>query len=163
MRPADLANAAGITVACMADHYPTVTACGVAALDQAAMECLSACATAYPRNKDCAGKFNAMVDAALRWMSARPAMGQLLFVIPHQAKEPQLLEPLHWFKQQIVGLFDESARCPPAVRTHVEFVLGLLLQGAYQQLASGAEPSTLRQHARTLAALVDTPPPSRSR
>lgn len=163
VQPADLANAAEIPVASVADHYPTIVACAVAALDQAATECFAACATAYPGSKNCGERFIAMVDAALRWISARPAMARLLLVIPHQAKEPQLLQRVHAFKLQIIGLFDRPASCSPAVSTYVEFVLGLLLQGAYQQLADGAEPNTLHQLARTLAALVDTPPPSLSR
>lgn len=160
LQPAVLAEAVGLTVDSFADHYATIGACARAALDQAAAECLAACSTTgLPNRTDCSAGLVEMLEAVAAWVIAHPATARLLLVIPFQANDPVLLARINVFKRRMIGLFDEASRCSPGTRTYVEFVVGLLMQTIYRQLAEGAEPSALRQQLLAMAQLVATPPP----
>lgn len=157
LTPTAVADAAGMSVNSFFAHYPSVAACGAAALDEAAEDCRRACARAYPARRDCRERFLQMAEAAVSWMAARPEMARLLFVIPRQSYDPVLLEKLSAFKWVMVSMFEEPVRCSPAGRTHVEFVIGLFFQVVVREFARGAEIDTLRLRVLMLAPFVETP------
>lgn len=157
LTPSAVADTAGMAVSAFFAHYPSVAACGAAALDEAADECRAACELAYPAWRDCHERFLRMSDAAVSWMAARPEMARLLFVIPRQAYDPVLLAKVSAFKRALVSLFEQPGRCSPAGRTHVEFVIGLFFQVVVREFARGAEIDTLRLRVLTLAPFVETP------
>jgi hypothetical protein len=140
-------------------HYPSVAACGAAAFDEAAEECLGTCAHAYPAWRDCHERFLHMAEAAVGWMAARPEMARLLFVIPLQTYDCVLLAKVSAFKRALVSLFDQPGRCSPAGSTHVEFVIGLFFQVVVREFVRGAEIDTLRLRVLTLAPFVEPPAP----
>lgn len=157
---AAVAGVVGMTETAYFAHYPSVAACGAAALDEAAEDCRDACESAYPAWRNCSERFVHMADAVVQWIVGSPEMARLLFVIPGQAGDPVLLRKLGAFKRAVVMLFDQPGRCSPAGRTHVEFVIGLFFQAAARELVNGAELVTLRHRVLALAPFVETPPPT---
>lgn len=154
----EIAGAAGMDQADFAEHYPSVLACGVAALEEAAADCHARCAAAFPAWRDCSERFFGMSDTVLSWIDAEPEMARLLFVVPEQVHHPVLLHRFGRFKGALSALFDQPGRCTPAGRTHVEFVIGVFCQAAYQHLDSEAEPGSLRRRVLALATFIGAPP-----
>jgi hypothetical protein len=152
-----VAGAAGLDVIVFLAHYPSVAACGAAALDEAAADCRRACAAAFPAWRTCSERFFGMSETVLGWMQDQPAMARLLFVVPEQSHDPGLLERVAAFKRELGALFEQPGRCTPAGRTHVEFVIGLFYQAASQELLDGAEADTVRSRVLALAPFVEEP------
>lgn len=154
---ATIAGAARTNVPTFLAHYPSVAACGAAALDEAAADCRSVCRSALPHGRAaCADLFLQASDAVLRWIAQRPQRARVLFVVPDQSCDATLLARLSAFKQTIATLFSQPARCSPAGRTHVEFVVGLFVQSVTSELSDGTSPAALRGQVLALLPFVQT-------
>lgn len=154
----DVADRAGVGAADFGRHFPSVTACAVAALEESAQSCLAACTVAGRRVLPYRQRFRQITDAVATWARVRPAMARMLFVVPEESGEVALRRQVAATVPRFVALFESMMpRRLPAGATQTEFVISLFYRMARQALTNpgGAELAELPGRAQALAVFVD--------